>query len=163
MPTVPAAAFPGAVDAAQAAPGAAPAAAGVAPMAPGAVAPGGIGGQGGSQSPQSQPGTAEFSAESIVLKALSGEVGSLEDFISPKCKGVLGDIRDGKATEKQIDELKKLFVGIKPVGARNESGTKVLTIRNADNATISFKVKKEGENYKVIEMTVKPGTTKKSR
>lgn len=98
-----------------------------------------------------------------MIQALKGEVSGLEGFISPKCKGVLGDIRDGKATEKQIDDFKKLFVGFKPVSARNESGAKVLTIRNAENATITFKVKKDGEDFKVTEMTVKAGAAKKSR
>lgn len=98
-----------------------------------------------------------------MVQALKGEVSGLEGFISPKCKGLLGDIRDGKATEKQLDDFKKLFVGFKPVNARNEGGAKVLTIRNGENATITFKVKKEGEDYKVTEMTVKPGSTKKGR
>jgi hypothetical protein len=136
------------------------------PMGPGAGLPG-SGAPGGSQevpqSPQSPAGTAEFAAESIVIQAMKGDVSGVADFISPKCKGVLGDIRDGKATEKQIEELKKTFTGIKGVGARNESGAKVLTLRNADNATITFKVKKEGEDFKIIEMTVKAGTTKKAR
>lgn len=98
-----------------------------------------------------------------MIQALKGGVSGIEGFISPKCKGLLGDIRDGKATEKQLEEFKKLFEGFKPVSARNESGAKVLTIRNAENATITFKVKKEGEDYKVTEMTVKPGATKKGR
>lgn len=142
---------------------------GVGPM-PGAgpmpgVGPGGAapGGQGVAQSPQSPAGTAEFSAESIVIQALKGDITGLEQFISPKCKGVLGDIRDGKATERQIEDLKKLFTGIKPVSVRNENGTKVLTISNADNLNITFRVKKEGQDFKVIEMTTKQASTKKSR
>jgi len=80
----------------------------------------------------------------------------LADFISPKCKGVLADIRDGKATEKQIDDLRKQFTGVKGVGAKTENGVRVLTLRNAG-------VKKEGEDFKVIEMTVKAGAAKKGR
>ena len=115
------------------------------------------------QNPQSQAGTAEFAAESIVVQILKGEASGLEDFISPKCKGVLGDIRDGKATEKQIDDLKKQFAGVKGVGTKTESGVKVLTLRNADNSTITVRVKKEGEDFKVIEMTIKAGAAKKGR
>lgn len=98
-----------------------------------------------------------------MIQALKGDTSSLTEFISPKCKGVLGDIRDGKATEKQIEDLKKTFSGMKGVSAKNDSGAKVLTLRNADNATITFRVKKEGEDFKVIEMTVKAGATKKGR
>ena len=99
-----------------------------------------------------------------MIQALKGDLGSLDTFISPKCTGLLGAIRDGKATEKQIDEFKKLFVGFKPVGApRSEGGAKVMSIRNAENATITFKVKKEGDDFKVTEMTVKASATKKSR
>lgn len=134
----------------------------------GAAAAGGFAsgpqGQGGApQSPQSPPGTAEFSAESVVVQLLKGEAAGLEDFISSKCKGVLGDIRDGKASEKQIEDLKKQFVGLKGVSAKTDSGAKVLTLRNADNATITFRVKKEGEEFKIIEMTIKAGTAKKGR
>lgn len=137
---------------------------GVPGAAGGAGIPGGAQGQGGvPQSPQSLAGTAEFSAESIVIQALKGDASGLEEFISPKCKGVLGDIRDGKATEKQIDDLKKLFTGLKGVGSKSENGAKVLTLRNADNSTITFRVKKEGEEFKVIEMTVKAGVAKKGR
>lgn len=98
-----------------------------------------------------------------MIQALKGDVSGLGEYISPKCKGVLGDIRDGKATEKQIDDLKKLFAGIKGVGSKNDNGAKVLTLRNADNSTITFRVKKEGGEFKVIEMTVKAGAAKKGR
>ena len=96
---------------------------------------------------------------------MKGDASGLEEFISPKCKNpLLADVRDGKATEKQIEELKKLFTGPNGGSApRNENGTWSLSVRNADNATISFKVKKEGEDYKIIEMTVKAGTAKKNR
>ncbi len=125
---------------------------------------GGAAGSGGApQNPQSQAGTAEFAAESIVIQILKGETSGLSDLIHSKCKGVLGDIRDGKASEKQIEELKKQFVGVKGIGSKMENGAKVLTLRNADNATITFKVKKEGEDFKVIEMTVKAGAAKKGR
>lgn len=98
-----------------------------------------------------------------MVQILKGEATGLGDFISSKCKGVLGDIRDGKASEKQIEELKKQFAGVKGVGSKTDNGAKVLTLRNADNATITFKVKKEGEDFKVIEMTIKAGAAKKGR
>ena len=98
-----------------------------------------------------------------MIQALKGDTSGLVEFISPKCKGVLGDIRDGKATEKQIDELKKLFAGVKGIGSKTDNGAKVLTLRNSDNSTITFRVKKEGEEFKVIEMTVKAGVAKKGR
>lgn len=98
-----------------------------------------------------------------MVQILKGEASGLADFISSKCKGVLGDIRDGKATEKQIDDLKKQFAGVKGVGAKTENGVKVLTLRNAENSTITFRVKKEGDDFKVIEMTIKAGAAKKGR
>ena len=131
--------------------------------APGGGFAGGSGAGGVPQNPQSLAGTAEFSAESVVIQALKGDTSGLAEFISPKCKGPLGDIRDGKATEKQLEDLKKTFTGVKGVGMKTENGVKVLTLRNADNSTITFRVKKEGEDYKVIEMTVKAGVAKKSR
>lgn len=136
--------------------------AGIAGAAGGAGFAGGAGAQSGTPTnPQSPAGTAEFSAESVIVQLLKGDASSLTEFISPKCKGVLGDIRDGKATEKQIEDLKKQFAGVKGVGAKNDNGAKVLTLRNADNATITFRVKKEGEDFKVIEMTIKAGTASK--
>lgn len=130
---------------------------------PGSGGPGsGVPGGGAPQSPNAQVGTAEYSAQKVVLQLLSGDVSGLEEFISPKCKGLLGDVRDGKVTDQQKEELKKLFVGLQVVGKpRVDSGAKVLTVRNADGATITFKVKKEGESQKVTEMTVKQGAAKK--
>lgn len=91
---------------------------------------------------------------------MKGDITGLDEFISPKCTGVLGAVRDGKATAEQIDDLKKLFNGLKQGSApRNENGTWALSVRNGDNATIAFRVKKEGDTFKVIEMTVKPGTS----
>ena len=94
---------------------------------------------------------------------LAGDVSGLEEYISPKCKGLLGDIRDGHATDSQKEDLKKLFAGnLQPLGKpRTESGAKVMSIRNGEGATITFKVKKEGEAQRIIEMSVKPATTKK--
>lgn len=172
-PPMPPGGVPGAVainpnaqaEAARAGAAAAPMLAGgqVAGAAPGGGFAGGSGAGGVPQNPQSLAGTAEFSAESVVIQALKGDTSGLAEFISPKCKGPLGDIRDGKATEKQLEDLKKTFTGVKGVGMKTENGVKVLTLRNADNSTITFRVKKEGEDYKVIEMTVKAGVAKKSR
>ena len=131
--------------------------------APGSGFAGPAGAAGTPQNPQSPAGTAEFSAESVVIQALKGDASALAEFISPKCKGVLGDIRDGKASEKQIEELRKTLTGVKGVGAKTDNGVKVLTLRNADNSTVTFRVKKEGEDYKVIEMSVKAGVAKKGR
>jgi hypothetical protein len=98
----------------------------------------------------------------VVLQLLTGEISGLEEFISPNCKGLLGDVRDGKATDQQKDELKKLFAGLQAVGKpRVDSGAKVISVRNAEGSMITFKVKKEGESQKVTEMSVKKGTTKK--
>ena len=130
--------------------------------APGAGFAGAAGSGGTPQNPTAQAGTAEYAAQKVALQLLSGDVSGLEEFISPKCKGLLGDVRDGKATDQQKEELKKLFAGLQAAGKpRVESGAKVISVRNADGATITFKVKKEGESQKLIEMSVKQATTKK--
>jgi len=136
------------------------------PMPPGgfAGAPGapGAGNAGTPQNPSSPAGTPEYSAEKVVVQLLAGDLSGLEEFISPKCKGPLADVRDGKATDKQKDDLKKLFTGLQGAGKpRTESGAKVLSVRNAEGATITFRVKKENDSHKIIEMTVKPPSSKK--
>ncbi len=144
------------------APMAQPGAAGLPGGAEGAGLAGGQGGGGVSQNPTAQVGTAEYSAQKVVLQLLGGELSGLEEFISPKCKGMLGDVRDGKATDQQKEELKKLFNGLQATGKpKLENGAKVITVRNADGAIITFKVKKEGDDQKVTEMTVKQSTTKR--
>ena len=139
-----------------------PGAAGFPGGAEGAGLAGGQGGGGVSQNPTAQVGTAEYSAQKVVLQLLGGDLSGLEEFISPKCKGMLGDVRDGKATDQQKEELKKLFNGLQATGKpKLENGAKVITVRNADGAIITFKVKKEGDDQKVTEMTVKQSTTKR--
>ena len=128
--------------------------------------PGGLGGGGSTPAnPVSPVGSPEYSAEKVVVQLLSGSVSGLDEFISAKFKGpYLGDVREGKASDKQIEEMKKIFQGLQPVGKpRKESGATVLSVKNADGATITFRVKKEDETYQVIEMSVKQATSKKSR
>ena len=141
------------------------AAAGANPQPGGAAGAGFSGAPGGGgvpQNPTAQAGTPEYSAQKVVLQLLTGDLSGLEEFISPKCKGLLADVRDGKATDQQKDELKKLFAGLQAAGKpRVESGAKVITVRNAEGSMITFKVKKEGESQKVTEMTVKQATIKK--
>ena len=139
-----------------------PGAAGIPGGAAGSGLAGGPGGGGVPQNPTAQVGTAEYSAQKVVLQLLGGELSGLEEFISPKCKGMLGDVRDGKATDQQKVELQKLFNGLQATGKpKLENGAKVITVRNAEGAIITFKVKKEGEDQKVTEMTVKQSTTKR--
>ena len=160
-------ALPGAAGGAPNAAGAQPKPGGGQPMPPGGQAgiPGGLGGDSSTRAnPVSPVGSAEYSAEKIVVQLLSGNVSGLDEFISSKCRGPLGDVREGKASDKQIEELKKLFQGLQAVGKpRKESGATVLSVKNADGATITFRVKKEDETYQVIEMSVKQATSKKSR
>ena len=171
---------PGGLAGAPGAPGAAGATSpmpggGAAPKPPGAAgqpmpqgglagAPGasGAGNAGTPQNPSSPAGTPEYSAEKVVVQLLAGDISGLEEFISPKCKGPLADVRDGKATDKQKDELKKLFTGLQGAGKpRMESSAKVIPVRNAEGATITFRVKKENDSHKIIEMTVEPSSSKK--
>jgi hypothetical protein len=148
-------------------PGGRPMPPGEQPMPPGGrpgVAAGFDGGSSTPTNPVSPVGSAEYSAEKVVVQLLSGSVSGLEEFISPKCKGPLADVREGKASDKQIEEMKKLFQGLQPVGKpRKESGATVLSVKNADGTMITFRIKKEEESFKVIEMTVKPASTKRSR
>ena len=96
------------------------------------------------------------------MKLLAGDASGLSEFISPKCKGVLGDVRDGKATEKQVEELKKTFTNINLVGKpRKESSTTVFTLKNGDGATITMRVKKEGDAFRLTEYTVKAASAAK--
>ena len=100
-----------------------------------------------------------------MLQLLAGDAKGLSEFISPKIKGILGDVRDGKATEKQVEELKKTFTNINLVGKpKKEASTTVYTLKNGDGATITLKVKKEAEDFRLTEYTVKaPAASKKSR
>ena len=62
------------------------------------------------------------------------------------------------------EELKKTFTNISLVGKpKKESGATVFILKNADGATITMRVKKEGEDFRLTEYIVKAPASKKSR
>ena len=106
------------------------------------------------RSPTSQVGTPDYAAEQVTLHLAAGEPAGLDEFISSRCKGLLADVRDGKATDEQLEDSQKLFTGLQPAGRpRTQDGEWFLSSRNSEGTTITFRVKKEGTAYKVLGMT----------
>lgn len=70
-------------------------------------------------------------------------------YVSPKAKGILSQIRDGNLTTEKLDGLKDSFslqgLTLKP--SRPVGTGKTISLGNAKQETLSFTLMKEDDNY----------------
>ena len=121
-------------------------------MNPGGAAPGGQ--QGGAQ-------FAAGSAEDALLKfctaLAAGNLTGAADYISPKAKGMLAQIRDGSLPDDKLDNLKDSFSlqGLQMKPSRNVGGVgRTINLGNAKTETLSFTLVKEDDSYKLKEFKI---------
>lgn len=128
-------------------PGAVP----MAGVAPGAI-PGGaagpMGAGGAAQAPAA--GTPEFAAYEFILAINKGEFEKLESVISSKATGQLKDLRNNSLLSGKKDELKQELATPTLTNQKNVASGKQFTLRSGQTI-VSVTVKKEGEDYKVVE------------
>lgn len=138
------------------APGAAHAAgpAAAMPANPAAMAPGAgsgpAGGIGGGAAPQFAPGTAESALLKFCTAMAESNLTEAGQYVSPKAKGVLAQIRDGSITDEKIESLKESFslqgLTLKPTRPIAGVG-KNISLGNAKQETLSFTLMKEDDGY----------------
>lgn len=87
-----------------------------------------------------------------------GNLTAAAEFISPRAKSILGQIREGELADDKIDELKDSFTlsGLKTKPSRNTGGTtgKTINLGNEKGQTLSFTLAKEDDVYKLREFTI---------
>lgn len=114
-------------------------------MAPGAAGPGGAGAA-------PPPGTAEYAAFEFVLAITKGEYEKLDGVISSKATGQLKDMKNNSLASSKKDELKQELATPNLTNTKNVAGGKQFTLRSGQTIA-SITVKKEGDDYKVVEFS----------
>ncbi len=123
------------------------------PGAPGG--PGGPGGAGGSAAGNLTPGSIEDTLYRFCVAIADGDTAAAAEFVSPKAKGLIGQIRDGELSEEKLEEITD---AISPVTELQPNPTQTNTkrsLRNRKNQVISFTLKKDkDEEYKITEFSI---------
>jgi len=95
-------------------------------------------------------GTPEFAAYEFILAINKGEFEKLESVISAKATGQLKDLRNNSLLSGKKDELKQELATPTLTNQKNVASGKQFTLRSGQTI-VSVTVKKEGEDYKVVE------------
>ena len=122
---------------------------------PGAIpgaAPGGGGGLGGQSFPA---GSAEAAVAKFCAAMADSNLTEAGQYISPKAKGLLAQIRDGNITDEKIEGLKASFKELTPKPSRPLGGAgKTLSLGNSNRESLSFTLMKEEDSYLLRELKI---------
>lgn len=137
-------------------PGAVPMATAENPGAPMPAVAGGNPGTGGQQQ-QFPPGSAEDSLAKFCMAMADSNLTEAAQFISPKAKGVLQQIREGTISDDKLDGMKDSFSlqGMQLRPSRPIGSGRTINLANAKSELLSFTLMKEDETYLLREFTIK--------
>jgi hypothetical protein len=130
---------------------------GVNPGQPGAMpSPPGAAGPGGQGTPKLTPGSAEDSLFKFCTAMSEGNLTEAAEYISPKAKGTLAQIRDGSLSDDKTEKLKESFglQGLKNKPSRNVGIGRTIVLGNANNENLTFTLVKEDDIYKLREFKI---------
>ncbi len=135
------------------APGAIPGGPGAVPGNPGAGP--GAGGQGGQQ--QFAVGSAEDSLSKFCLAMADSNLTDAAQYISPKAKGMLQQIREGTIPDDKLEGLKASFApqGLSLRPTRPVGGGRTINLANSKNELLSFTLFKEDDSYRIRDFSIK--------
>ena len=124
------------------------------PGQPGSALPGQPGGA-GSPAGNLTPGSIEDTLYRFCVAIADGDTAAAAEYVSPKAKGLIGQIRDGELSEEKLEEITD---AISPVTELQPNPSQTVTkrsLRNRKNQVISFTVKKDkDEEYKITEFSI---------
>ncbi len=148
-------------------PGAAGAAGGYAAGAganPAGFGPGIAGaGSGGGGAQQFPAGSAEAALAKFCMAIADGNLTEAAEYVSPKAKGMLVQIRDGSLTDEKLDSLKSSLapqdLQLRP-NARSSGTGKAINLGNGKNELLSFTLVKEDDAYLLREFRITKAPTR---
>ncbi|MEI8379109.1 MAG: hypothetical protein WCJ09_03205 [Planctomycetota bacterium] len=136
------------------------------PGAPGAIpggpgtAPGNPGGGPGAGGQQFAAGSAEDSLSKFCLAMADSNLTEAAQYISPKAKGMLQQIREGTIPDDKLEGLKASFApqGLSLRPTRPVGGGRTINLSNSKNELLSFTLFKEDDSYRVRDFSIKKAT-----
>ena len=85
-----------------------------------------------------------------------GDVAAAAEFLSPKSKGLVGQLREGELSDEKIEEITNAIAPVNELQPNpNQTSTK-RSLRNKKNQVISFTLKKDKEDdtFKITEFSI---------
>jgi len=84
----------------------------------------------------------------------AGNTNTAGEYVSSKAKGALAQLREGGLDDDKTEELTNLFIPFDKLSAgSDQSSNTSRSVRNSKKQTITFKLKKEDDVFKITEMT----------
>lgn len=123
--------------------------------APGPGGPGGIGAPGGSGlNGQFPEGSAEAALAKFCAAMADSNLADAAQYISPKAKGMLAQIREGTLTDEKIETLKGSFQSLTPKPSRSMNAVgRSMSLTNGKEA-LNFTLMKEDDVYLLREFKI---------
>ena len=121
-------------------------------MRPGGGMAGGPGSPGGNLT----PGSIEDTLTKFLNALADGDTAAAAEYINPKAKGLIGQIREGELSEEKLEEI---TAAISPVAELQPNPSQTMTkrsLRNKKNQVIAFTFKKDknDDSFKITEFSV---------
>ena len=113
--------------------------------------PGGAGSPAGNLT----PGSIEDTLYRFCVAIADGDTAAAAEFVSPKAKGLIGQIRDGELSEEKLEEITNAISPVTELQPNPNQTTTKRSLRNKKNQVITFTVKKDKDDeYKITELTI---------
>ena len=113
--------------------------------------PGGAGSPAGNLT----PGSIEDILYRFCVAIADGDTAAAAEFVSPKAKGLIGQIRDGELSEEKLEEITDAISPVTELQPNPSQTNTKRSLRNRKNQIISFTVKKDkDEEYKITEFSI---------
>jgi hypothetical protein len=119
--------------------------------------PGMPGQPGGAGSPAGNltPGSVEDTLYRFCVAVADGDTAAAAEFVSPKAKGLIGQLRDGALSEEKLEEVTNAITPVTELQPNPNQTITKRSLRNKKNQVITFTVKKDKDDeYKITELTI---------
>ena len=113
--------------------------------------PGGAGSPAGNLT----PGSVEDTLYKFCVAIADGDTAAAAEYVSPKAKGLIGQIRDGELSEEKLEEITDAISPVTELQPNPSQTNTKRSLRNRKNQVISFTLKKDkDEEYKITEFSI---------
>jgi hypothetical protein len=126
---------------------------------------GGPGGGPNGQIPKFPEGSAEEALLKFCLAMADNNLTAAAEYISPKAKGLLAEIRDGNISDEKLESMKPSMAleGMKLNSSRQVGTEKRISLGNKQDEILSFSLFKESDVYKLREFKITAGKPSNNR
>jgi hypothetical protein len=116
----------------------------------------GMQGRGGSQGGNLSPGSVEDTILKFCTAMEDGDTAAAAEFLSPKAKGLVGQLREGELSDEKVEEIKEAISPVAELKPNPSQTSTKRSLRNRKNQVISFTLKKDkdDDSFKITEFAI---------